>query len=130
MTDESDTRATPRPAATVTVEAGGRATVRLLGDGDRSAAGAVGDRLAELAVDGVRDLVVDLTLSARCGPDLLGVLADARTGVVGRGGAMRVVGLDPAGVLDDLDVAPLEQVFLVYDALRADSAPAPRRPSA
>jgi hypothetical protein len=69
---------------------------------------------------GVSELVVDLT-HAWDGARLLTVLARTRADLADHGGTLRLVGVALPEFLAALTAAPLEEVFLVYDAVRQNS---------
>ena len=73
---------------------------------------------------GVDELVVDLT-HAWDSAALLTVLARTRADLAERGGTLRLVGVALPEFLAALTAAPLDEVFLVYDAVRrnADDTP-------
>ncbi len=94
--------------------------VRVTGRVDGATVNEVSETVRGLVAVGVRELTVDL---AQCwdGAGLLTVLARTRADLTDHGGSLRVLGVALPEFLAALLSAPLDEVFLVYDALRRDS---------
>jgi hypothetical protein len=122
-----------RRAGVEVVYAADRPTVVVTGQVDRSKITEVSGTVRGLLAVGVNDLVVDLT-HAWDSAALLSVLARTRAELADQGGTLRLVGVALPEFLGALTAAPLDEVFLVYDAVRrtVDDAALPRqtRPTA
>jgi hypothetical protein len=108
---------------------GDRPTVTVTGQVDQAKIIEVSGTVRGLLAVGVGELVVDLT-HAWEGAALLPVLARARARLADGGGTLRLVGVALPEYLAALTTAPLDEVFLVYEAVRgcaADDGAAPRR---
>jgi hypothetical protein len=92
-------------------------TVSVTGRVDPAKIAEVGATVRGLIAVGVTELVVDLTHSWD-GAALLTVLAHGRAELAGRGGTLRLDGVALPEFLAALVAAPLDEVFLVYDAVR------------
>jgi hypothetical protein len=92
-------------------------TIRIGGDADSTKATDLASTINGLLAVGVRELVVDLT-GAHNAAVLLPVLAKARRDLLAEAGTLRVVGVVVPEILDALSAAPLDEVFIVYDAVR------------
>jgi hypothetical protein len=103
---------------------GDRPTVAVAGQVDRAKATEVSGTVRGLLAVGVNELVVDLT-HAWDSAALLTVLARTRADLADQGGTLRLIGVALPEFLAALTVAPLDEVFLVYDAVRrsADDGP-------
>lgn len=75
------------------------------------------DTIAGLLAVDVAELRVDLTDSYN-GAELLPLLARVRADLVPRGGTLRLLGIALPEYLAALATAPLDQVFLIYEAVR------------
>jgi hypothetical protein len=120
-------RAGTAPASKVVVSyVGERPTVTITGRVERNTATEVSGTLRGLVASGARALTVDL---AHCwdGYMLLTVLARTRTVLGERNGTLHMVGVSLPEYLAALTTAPLEEVFLVYDAVRQETIPRQRR---
>ncbi|MCD2196121.1 STAS domain-containing protein [Actinomycetospora endophytica] len=96
-------------------------TVMVVGAGDRITANHLARYVDALVREGARHLIVDVSAASDCGCRLLTVLARARADLVDRGGALDVTGVSLPQFLDALQGAGPDEVFVVYDALRARS---------
>ena len=103
---------------------GDRPTLAVTGQVDRAKITEVSGTVRGLLAVGVDELVVDLT-HAWDSAALLTVLARTRADLAERGGTLRLVGVALPEFLAALSAAPLDEVFLVYDAVRrhADDTP-------
>jgi hypothetical protein len=113
----------PQPPRVPGVEVeycGDRPTVVVTGRVDHNKVTEVSGRVRGLIAVGVSELVVDLT-HAWDGARLLTVLARTRADFADRGGSLRLVGVALPEFLAALTDAPLDEVFLVYDAVRQNS---------
>ncbi|MFC5061875.1 hypothetical protein [Actinomycetospora atypica] len=122
MTQAPDDRGSgppPRPGVEV-ISAGGRVTVVVTGVVDRARATEVSGALRGLVAGRAAEVVVDLT-HACDGAALLPALARTRADLVERGGALWLAGVAVPEFLAALVAAPLEEVFLVYDAVSRDA---------
>ena len=114
--------AMPSPGCTV-VYTGARPTVRLAGRADRLTINQVGGVLRGLRAVGVRRVVIDMSRAVDCDGRLLAVLARARNQLADAEGQLEITGVNLPQVLDALGAATLEEVFLIYDAVRRDNPP-------
>jgi hypothetical protein len=119
-----------RPPGVELSYSGDQPTVSVAGRVDRATVTEVSGTVRGLIAVGVSEVVVDLS-HAWDGAGLLAVLARARADLSDLGGSLRLVGVALPEYLAALSVAPLDEVFLVYDALRPparrETAPAPER---
>lgn len=117
-----------RPGVDV-VHVGDRTIVAVAGRVDRAKITEVSGTVRGLLAVGVGELLVDLTHAWESAA-LLTVLARTRADLADHGGTLRLVGVALPEFLAALTDAPLDEVFLVYDALRrdADDSPLPREP--
>ncbi len=106
---------------------GDRPTVAVTGQVDRAKIGEVSGTVRGLLAVGVSELVVDLT-HAWDSAALLTVLARTRAELADHGGTLRLVGVALPEFLAALNAAPLDEVFLVYDAVRRSADDGPGRP--
>jgi hypothetical protein len=106
--------------------AGDRPTVVVTGQVDRAKVGEVSGTVRGLLAVGVGELVVDLT-HAWDSAVLLTVLARPRADLAEHGGTLRLDGVALPEFLAALSEASLDEVFLVYDAVRrsADAGATP-----
>lgn len=117
------------PIAGVVVEySGDRPSVAVAGQVDRAKVTEVSGIVRGLVAVGVRVLTVDLTDSWDSAA-LLPVLARARAELTDDGGSLHVVGVALPEFLAALSVAPLDEVFLVYDTVRSEISPGARQSS-
>jgi hypothetical protein len=116
-----------RPTKVTVEHVGGQYTVSVRGQVDRPTVTEFSGTVRGLVAVGVPELTVDL---AGCweGARLLTVLTRTRRALIDRGGRLTLVGLVLPEYLPALREAPLEEVFLVYDAMR--HIPTPRTGSA
>ncbi len=103
---------------------GDRPTVAVTGQVDRAKTGEVSGTVRGLLAVGVSELVVDLT-HAWDSAALLTVLARTRAELADHGGSLRLVGVALPEFLAALNAAPLDEVFLVYDAVRRSTDDGP-----
>jgi hypothetical protein len=94
--------------------------VAVTGQVDHAKVTDVSGTVRGLIAVGVTDLVVDLTRSWD-GAALLPVLARRHADLADRGGTLRLVGVALPEFLAALAAAPLDEVFLVYEAVRRNS---------
>jgi hypothetical protein len=99
---------------------GDHPTISLHGRVERLKVAEVSGTIRGLLAVGVRDLTVDLT-DAWDGAALLPVLARTRTQLSDNGGSLRMVGVALPEFLAALTTAALDEVFLVYEAVRQDT---------
>jgi hypothetical protein len=114
-------RAGPPPKVAVD-DVDGLPTVIVSGRVDPPTIAEVSGTISHLVADGVPELTVDLGGSWD-GARLLSVLAETRHALIERGGTLHLLGVALPEFLAALRGAPLDEVFLVYDAVRHD----PRR---
>jgi hypothetical protein len=100
--------------------------LRLSGPIGRITAERIGTSITSLIAAGERDLLVDVSAVAQCTGHLLTVLSRARRTLTGRGGSLLIVGVQLPPFMTALETASVDEVFLVYDALRRDARPARR----
>jgi anti-anti-sigma regulatory factor len=112
----------PSPSCTV-VYTGARPTVRLAGRADRLTIIQLSGVLRGLRAVGVRHVVVDMTGALDYDGRLLAVLVRARNQLADVDGELKIAGVILPQVLDALGAATLEEVFLIYDAVRRDNQP-------
>ena len=108
---------------------GDRPTLTVTGQVDRAKITEVSGTVRGLLAVGVDELVVDLT-HAWDSAALLSVLARTRAHLAERGGTLRLVGVALPEFLAALTAAPLDEVFLVYDAVRRHADDVPSAPAA
>ena len=108
---------------------GDRPTLAVTGQVDRAKTTEVSGTVRGLLAVGVDELVVDLT-HAWDSAALLTVLARTRADLAERGGTLRLVGVALPEFLAALTAAPLDEVFLVYDAVRRNAEDTPSAPVA
>ncbi|WP_433038037.1 STAS domain-containing protein [Actinomycetospora sp. CA-053990] len=99
---------------------GDRPTLTVTGQVDRAKITEVSGTVRGLLAVGVDELVVDLT-HAWDSAALLSVLARTRADLAERGGTLRLVGVALPEFLAALTAASLDEVFLVYDAVRSNA---------
>jgi hypothetical protein len=116
----------PAPGVEV-VHSADRPIVRVIGRVDRAKTIEVSGAVRGLLAVGVSDLVVDLSDSWD-GAGLLPTLARVRAVLTERGGTLHLVGVALPEFLVALGTAPLDQTFLIYDAIRRIRADAPGAP--
>lgn len=112
----------PRPHHRMGVEvsySGEAPTVIVTGVVDRVKVTEVSGTIWSLVASGATEVVVDLS-HAYDGAALLSVLARTRADLVEHGGSLWLVGVAVPELLSALIAAPLDEVFLVYDAVRRD----------
>jgi hypothetical protein len=101
---------------------GDQPTVVVTGRVDRAKTTEVSGTVRGLLAVGVDELVVDLT-HAWDSAALLTVLARTRAELAAHGGTLWLVGVALPEFLVALNAAPLDEVFLVYDAVRRADDP-------
>jgi hypothetical protein len=106
---------------------GERPTVIVTGVVEQVKVTEVSGTVWSLIASGVTEVVVDLT-HACDGAVLLTVLARTRADLAEHGGTLWLVGVAVPEFLAALIAAPLEEVFLVYDAVRRDAEGTRARP--
>jgi hypothetical protein len=122
LADEGSGRRSPYrredPPLKVAVNHDGvRYTVAVTGEVDRATITELSGTLRGLVAVGVTDVTVDLR-GCWEGARLLTVLARTRRALSDRDGTLHLVGVAIPEYLDALRKAPLDEVFLVYDAMR------------
>ena len=117
------TRTGPR-SAVVSVEV----TVQVAGVADLPVISEVAATIRAMITAGVRHLVVDVSAARAVGPEMLTVLARADAELNGGLGSFRLVGVALPEFDAALKDAALDEVFVVYDALRprTPAVPVPR----
>lgn len=122
--------ADPAPAADGAAPEGAPpATVVVVGPGDRATAERVAGWVHGLIRAGTRNLVVDVSAAHDCDTHLLTVLARTRGLLTELGGTLEVTGVALPQFLTALRAAGLDEVFVVYDALRPDRRPRSGQPA-
>ena len=106
-----------RPSKVTVEHVGGQYTVAVRGQVDRPTVTEFSGTVRGLVAVGVPELTVDLGACWE-GARLLTVLTRTRRALIDRGGRLNLVGLALPEYLPALREAPLDEVFLVYDALR------------
>lgn len=96
---------------------GDRYVVTVSGQVDRPTITELSGTVRGLVAVGIPDLTVDLGACWE-GARLLTVLARTRRALIDRGGQLHLVGVVLPEYLAALRDAPLDEVFLVYDAIR------------
>lgn len=94
-----------------------RPTVTITGRVTDEKVNEVANTVRGLIAVGVDELIVDLTHTWD-GAGLLSVLARARAELADRGGSLHLAGVAVPEFLAALQAAPLDEVFLIYDAVR------------
>jgi anti-anti-sigma regulatory factor len=105
------------------VYAGDRPTVRVVGRVDRDVTNQVSGWIRGLLAAGVHHLVVDVSGARDCDASMLTVLSRARAQLADAGDSFTVVGLQLPEFLEVLPHASLDEVFVVYDAVRRGARP-------
>jgi hypothetical protein len=100
---------------------GGQYTVAVRGQVDRPTVTEFSGTVRGLVAVGVPELTVDLGACWE-GARLLTVLTRTRRALIDRGGRLNLVGVVLPEYLPALKEAPLDEVFLIYDAMRHISA--------
>lgn len=95
--------------------------VRVVGLADRATVVEVSGRLRGLRAVGVRHLVVDLSAAGTCDRFLLTVLARQRARLADENGSLTVVGVKLPTVLAAMRTATVDEVFVIYDAVRGEN---------
>jgi hypothetical protein len=106
-----------RPMKVFVDHAGDHYTVSVSGQVDRPTVTEFSGTVRGLVAVGIPELTVDLG-SCWEGARLLTVLSRTRRALTDRGGRLHVVGVVLPEYLAALRDAPLDEVFLVYDAIR------------
>lgn len=119
--DRGWTRHDPHRPGVEVAYAAERATVRVVGRVDRAKTIEVSGTVRGLVAGGVPELVVDLSESWD-GARLLPALARTRAVLAERGGTPQLIGVALPEFLAALRTAPLDEVFLIYDAVRRSPA--------
>jgi anti-anti-sigma regulatory factor len=102
--------------------------VRVAGRANRVTINEVSGAIRGLRAVGIRHLVIDMSAALDCDPRLLRVLARAHTQLADDAGALRITGVKLPQFLDALQAATLDEVFVIYDALRRETPPPIPRP--
>jgi hypothetical protein len=110
-------RAWLSPGCTV-VYAGARPTVRILGKADRATISQFSGVIRGLRAVGIRQLIVDMSAALDCDGRLLTALARAHAQLADETGALRITGVNLPQFLTALQAATLDEVFVIYDAVR------------
>jgi anti-anti-sigma regulatory factor len=114
-----------------------QATVRLIGTADEAAITEIAGRIRGLVAAGLRHVVVDVSEAGVVPGTLLTVLARTHVRLAGEEppGSLRVVGVHLPHFAAALEAASLDEVFVVYEAVRHSGSrdddlrvPAPRSP--
>jgi hypothetical protein len=95
--------------------------VRLSGSIGRVTAERTATSIAALIDAGERNVLIDVSAVANCTGHLLTVLSRARRTLTGVRGSLLIVGVQLPPFLTALETASVDEVFLVYDALRRDA---------
>lgn len=113
--------ATTSESTGVIVHTGERPTIQVTGPADRDAVCQIGGAIRGLYAVGIRDLVVDLSRMVSCDTRLLTALTRERARFVDTGGHLAIVGVQLPEILAALRAARLDEVFVIYDAMRRDN---------
>jgi anti-anti-sigma regulatory factor len=97
--------------------------VRLSGPIGRVLAERTATSITALVAAGERNVVVDVSAVDRCTGHLLTALSGAHRTLTGLRGSLLLVGVRLPPFQAALETASLDEVFLVYDALRRDDRP-------
>lgn len=100
--------------------------VRLSGSVGRVTAERTATSIAALIDAGERNVLVDVSAVANSTGHLLTVLSGARRTLTAVRGSLLIVGVQLPPFLTALETAAVDEVFLVYDALRRDARPGRR----
>jgi hypothetical protein len=110
-------------SASCTVDYGGtRPTMRVWGCPDRAMVREISGLIRGLHAVGVRHLAVDLSAAVDCNRQLLTVLARAHARWADGSGVLWITGVKLPQFLYALQSASVDEVFLIYGAVRRDSA--------
>jgi hypothetical protein len=113
------------------VYAGARPTVLISGRADRAAVNQLSGAIRGLCAVGLRHLVVDVSDARDCDGRLLTVLARTHTQLADTTGTLDIIGVKLPQFLAALRHATLDEVFVIYDAVRQETRNAhagPNRP--
>lgn len=100
---------------------GARPTVLISGRADRAAINQLSGAIRGLCAVGLRHLVIDVSDARDCDGRLLTVLARTHTQLADATGSLDIVGVKLPQFLAALRHATLDEVFVIYDAVRRDT---------
>jgi anti-anti-sigma regulatory factor len=126
--DSSDDAVSPRVVPRrplrylVGTDSSGRTTIRLRGHLDRASVAALDDCLRALLATGAQHVVVDVAGAQVATVRLLRLFANVRTLLAAEEGSFTVVGLRLPELIPMLQSAGADEVFIVYDSIRRESA--------
>jgi anti-anti-sigma regulatory factor len=103
---------------------GARPIVELSGRADRVTINQVSGVIRGLRAVGIRHLVIDVSRVLACDRRLLTVLARAHAQLADDTGALTITGVKLPQFLTALQAAGLDEVFVIYDAVRRETLPA------
>jgi anti-anti-sigma regulatory factor len=106
----------------VSTDSAGRTTMRLRGQLDRASVAALDDCLHALLATGARHVVVDVAGAQVATVRLFRLFAKVRTLLAAEEGSFTVVGLRLPELITMLQSAGTDEVFIVYDSIRRESA--------
>lgn len=112
---------TTSDATGVVVHTGERPTVEVIGRTDRHSVGQLSGAIRGLHAVGMRDVVVDVSQMLTCDPRLLTTLARERARFSDSGGHLAIVGVRVPDFLAAFDAAAVDEIFVIYDAVRHES---------
>jgi len=115
----AQTSTNPSPGWAV-VYSGDRPTILVMGRADRAATVQVSGAIRGLYAVGIRHLVVDVSAAMDCEPGLLTVLARAHARLADDSGTLKIVGVQLPQFVSALRTAALDEVFVIYDAMRRE----------
>lgn len=123
--NEFSARATAQtaPARTV-VYTGNRPTVLIFGRADRAAINEASGSIRGLRAVGQRHVVVDVSGAVECDGRLLTMLARTHAQLADDTGTLEITGVKLPQFLPALRTATLDEVFVIYDAVRRETQPA------
>lgn len=112
----------PTEPTQVIVHTGERPTIQVIGRADRHTVCRLSGAIRGLHAVGTRHLVVDVSQMVTCNTRVLTTLARERARFTDNGGHLTIVGVQLPEFLAALNAAAVDEVFVVYDALRQPNA--------
>lgn len=103
------------------VYVGARPTVLISGRADRAAINQLSGAMRGLCAVGLRHLVIDVSDARDCDGRLLTVLARTHTHLADATGTLDIVGVKLPQFLAALHHSTLDEVFVIYDAVRRET---------
>jgi hypothetical protein len=111
------------------VHSGVRPTVLIFGRADRAAISEASGAIRGLRAVGLRHVVIDVSGALDCDGRLLTMLARAHAQLADDTGTLEITGVKLPQFLPALRTAALDEVFVIYDAVRRETNRHGRIPS-